>query len=55
MIRGVIINNILDNAKLIRESASCFKAGFFDVIVKPVVNMIERKNLIIRDEEQPNT
>ena len=40
----VIFKKILDHARLCKESAAALKAGFYHVILKPIVKIVERKN-----------
>jgi hypothetical protein len=52
MIRGVIFQHIFDYATLPRESASSFKAGFFDIILKPMIRIMERNEVVLGDQDQ---
>ena len=51
MIRRVIFQNILDNATLPRESASAFKTGYYDIVLKQMVKIIERTENTIADND----
>ena len=42
MIRSVIFNNILDHARLPKESASAFKVGFYKIILRPFTHFIKK-------------
>ena len=39
MIRSVIFNNILYHARLPKESGIAFKAGYYHIIVRPMVKI----------------
>ena len=55
MIRNVIFNQILDHATLSRECASAFKAGFYDLIIRPMLKLCERNHSIIADDQHTHT
>ena len=47
----LFFNHILDLTTLPWETAAPFKAEFFDIILKPVIRIIERNNSVIAEKE----
>ena len=52
MMRSLIFNNILDHAIITKESGATSKPGYYHIIVRPIVKIIERNNVIIEDAEK---
>ena len=51
-VRSIIFRNVLKGSTLPRESASLFKIGFFDIMIKPLLRTIERDQFITNDQGQ---
>ena len=52
--RNVIFIRVLDFSILQREQTSEINAGFFDIIVKPMIQIIERCDMIFNDQNLTN-
>jgi len=48
-IRSVIFNFVFQRATFPKESASLFKMGFYDIMIRPLVKVIERNLAVIND------
>ena len=51
-LRNIIFRYILSAATLPRESAALFGLSYYDIIIKPLLRLIERDALVTADEEQ---
>jgi len=51
-IRSVIFNFVFQRATFPKESASLFKMGFYDIMIRPLVKVIERNLAVINDLQQ---
>ena len=53
-IRSVIFNFVLERSTFPKESASLFKMGFYDIMVRPLIKVIDRYFNFVKDNEQAN-
>jgi len=51
-IKSTLFNNVLDHATFPKESADACKAGFYHIIIRPAIKMIEINEVLIGDTEQ---
>ena len=51
-IRKIIFTNLLEYSTMPRESASSFRLGFYDIIIRPVLKLIKRNKEFINNPEE---
>ena len=53
-IRSVIFNQIFMKSTLPKESASLFRMGFYDIMIRPLLKVLERNHSVVSDVDQTN-
>ena len=51
-IRKIIFTNLLEYSTMPRESASSFRLGFYDIIIRPVLKLIKRNKEYVNNPEE---
>ena len=51
-IRKIIFTNLLEYSTMPKESASSFRLGYYDVIIRPVLKLIKRNKEYVNNPEE---